>query len=582
MNQNFHVDETKIWFRKESGWPDEVPKNFDFPEISLGRMLDDTAAKMPDDRAMWFLDTWMTFSELKKHADSFATALHHRGIKKVDVVALILPNSFQFVIAAYACFKLGAIVTGVNPTYKPVEVKYQLKYTGAKAIITLDSLFEQLVKPIVQEIDIKILIGTNIVDLVKMSSIKKLLGKLLKKIPVAPLPSNAEKFSDLLKVKPDLPEVTINPAEDPALYQMTGGTTGEPKAAILTHFNLVSNADQCGLWLFKAKPGTGLVGVLPLFHSFASTVVMNAGIRLGAWMMLFPRPPDQKILIETINKLPADAGLIYCGAEVLFQKMADFIEQNPQYKEAIANKLSLCVSGAGPLHRPVQEKFEKVTGGKLEEGYGLTETTPVVSACPFYGKRKIGTIGFPFPGTEWKIMDKEDFFKGEKGIGENEVGEICVAGPQVMKGYLNKPEETADTIKEWNGKKWLLTGDIGYMDNDGAVVILDRKKQLIKHKGYSVFPKDVETLIGMHEMVHEVAVAGLPDQASGEIIKAWVVLKPDAKISAEEMREWCKQNMAHYKVPSEIEFRSDLPKTLVGKVLRRTLQEQDPRYRAKL
>ncbi|NOZ84831.1 MAG: long-chain fatty acid--CoA ligase [Deltaproteobacteria bacterium] len=573
----YFVDESKPWFTKEAGWPDEVPKNIEFPEMTLGEMLRKTARQYPDYKAIWFLNTFMTFRKLDKYVDAFATALHKRGIKKGDVVTLLLPNSFQYVIAYYACMRIGAIASGVNPTYKPFEILHQLDTVGSKALIVLDALYEKQVAPIIEKHPMDFVVATNITDLADISGLKKILGKLLGKIPTGPVPDDALRFLDMLRTPIDLPEVEINPKEDPATYIMTGGTTGVPKAAVLTHFNCVSNTIQSRAWLFKVKPGACAVGVLPLFHSFAMTTVMNLTVNFGGLAMLFPRPPDTKELVDTIVGIGPDDATMYVGAEILFQRMADFLDnpQNKQYVDKLAGKLALCVSGAGPLHRPVQEKFERVTGGRLVEGYGLTETTPVVSAGPFWGERKIGTIGLPFPGTEWRIVDKDDY---KKVTPTGESGEIAVAGPQVMKGYLNKPEETAETVVEMDGKRWCLTGDIGFMDELGRITINDRKKQLIKYKGYSVFPKEVEELVGGHESVSEVAVAGLPDEETGEVIKAWVVLNPEykGKITESELLQWCKDNLTHYKVPRHIEFRDELPKTLVGKVLRRVLQEEDP------
>lgn len=574
MTDKWHVDESKLWFKPESGWPEGVPHNIDFPLISLGDMLDESVKKFPDLKAIWFLGKFMTYRELDGHVNALATAFHKLGFKKGDVISFLLPNSFQYVICYFACQKLGIVGTGLNPTYKPMELLHQIKTTGATCLVVLDNLYESAIAPILKQSNIKTIIATNIAD--HLPFLKKTLGKLLKKIPTGPVPADALKYSDLLKTPPAVPKVEINPEEDTATYIMTGGTTGLPKAAILTHLNLVANAIQCQAWLTKLGPGACAVGVLPLFHSFAMTTVMNAIIRVGAWMMLFPRPPDTAELLATIEQIGEDDATIYCGAEVLFKRIADFADLE-KYK--VMGKLSLCISGAGPLHRPVQEAFEKRTGGKLVEGYGLTEASPVVSGGPLWGKRKIGTIGLPFPGTDWKILDSETS-KKELGIGEDQVGEITVHGPQVMKGYLNQPEETADHLIQFEGKTWLLTGDIGFMGEDGQITIKDRKKQLIKFRGYSVFPKEVEELVGGHEAVSEVAAAGLPDADSGEIIKVWVVLRPEfkGKITEKELLEWAKQNMTHYKVPKLLEFRDDLPKTLVGKVMRRTLQEEDPIY----
>jgi long-chain acyl-CoA synthetase len=580
-DKRFHVDESRPWFSGEAGWPDEVPKNMDFPRQTLGQMLQETVDKYPDNKALWFLDSFMTYRELNDHVNAFATSLHNLGFKKGDVISFMLPNSFQYVICYYAAQRLGVVCSGINPTYKPAEVLHQLKTVDAKGLVFLDALYEGQIAPIVDKSPVKTLIATNIVDIAKISGFKKFLGKLLGKIPTGDVPAASLMMTELLKVKPDVPKVEID-VDEPATYIMTGGTTGVPKAAVLTHFNCVSNAVQSAAWIYKIKPGACMLGVLPLFHSFAMTAVMNISVKLAAWAMLFPRPPEVEELIKTVMRIGEKGATYYCGAEILFKRMADFME-DPVHKEkykSISEVIDFCVSGAGPLHKPVQDAFEKHVGGKLVEGYGLTETTPVVCANPFWGNRITGSIGLPFTGTEWRMVDIVDFKKTITGTGEEHIGEIAVAGPQVMKGYLNRPEETAETVVEMDGKRWCLTGDLGFMDPQGRVFIRDRKKQLIKYKGYSVFPKEVEELVGNHETVSEVAVAGLPDDEAGEVIKAWVVLRPDSKgkITEEQLLAWCKENMTHYKVPKLIEFRDDLPKTLVGKVLRRELQEADPIY----
>ncbi len=572
LRQMFYVPEDRPWFKKEAGWPDEVPKNYDFPLKSLGQFALEAAEKWPNEKLIWFLDQYMTYGEFIDYVKRMANSLHNLGYKKGDVLALLLPNSFQYVISYYAAQMLGVIVTGINPTYKPMEVLHQVRLTGAKGIVILDSLFEPTIEPILDKHKFDHIFVTNIADF--MPATKRFLGKLLKKIPTGKVGIQHIKYTDLFKAKPELPEVNIDPFEDPAVYIMTGGTTGVPKAAVLTHFNLVSNAIQSRLWMFKAKPGMCPIGVIPLFHSFAMTTVMNISFALGGCMMLFPRPPSTEEFIKKVLEVVPDEGGIYLGPEVLFQRLADYpgIENT-----GINKKLLMAISGAGPLHRQVQEKFEEKVKAKLVEGYGLTEASPVVSAGPFFGIRTTGTIGLPFPGTDWKIADDEG-----NQLPYGEVGELWVAGPQVMKEYLKNPEETAETIKELDGKKWLLTGDLGTMDELGRVKITGRKKQLIKHKGYSVFPADVETLIADHPAVHEVAVAGLPDLegSKGEIIKAWVVLEDEykGKITENELIEWCKQNMAHYKVPKYIEFIDELPKNLIGKVMHRLLVEKDPIY----
>jgi long-chain acyl-CoA synthetase len=579
IDQNkFRVDESKPWFSEEAGWPKEVPKNFDFPDMTLGDMLREAAKKWPGNNAVWFLDKFMTYKELDDFSDRLATAYANLGVKKGDVIALMLPNSFQYVIGYYASQKIGAIISGVNPTYKPMEIKHQLNTVGAKVIVCLDALYEGQIAPIIDDTQVEKVIITNIAD--HLPLVKRTLGKMLGKIPKAASPAGSYAYSSLIKTAPNVPSVDIDVENDPATYIMTGGTTGVPKAAVLTHLNCVGNAIQSGLWLYKGAVGVANVGILPLFHSFAMTAVMNVTVRIGGWMMLFPRPPEMGEYLDTLMRIAPPEGAFFCGAEVLFQRMANF-ERIHEYN--LEGKLTLCISGAGPLHRPVQEAFEKVTGARLVEGFGLTETSPVISAGAFWGNRKVGSIGLPFPGTEWKVVDAanpDKLMPVADEYNEENVGELLVAGPQIMKEYLNRTEETKETIIEMDGKRWLLTGDLGWMDTLGRVYISDRKKQLIKHKGFSVFPKEVEELVGGHSAVNEVAVSGIPNVERGEIIKAWVVLKPDyvGKITEEELVKWCKENMTHYKVPAYIEFKDELPKTLVGKVLRRELQEADQLY----
>ncbi|MHA1584082.1 MAG: AMP-binding protein, partial [Promethearchaeota archaeon] len=403
---------------------------------------------------------------------------------------------------------------------------------------------------------------------------------------------NGVSFLKSLQTLPNVPEVSIDPEEDPAVYMMTGGTTGVPKAAVLTHRNVLGNVRQSQETLCnqsipgkekKIGRGTGMFGVLPLYHSFAMTTVMNLAVLVGGWSMLFPKPPPTEELLKTFQKMPDYNGFIYCAAEILFQRIAELPEETIA-KYDIAGKLTLCVSGAGPLHEYVRIPYETKTGAKIREGYGLAEASPVVSANNFFGPSNPGTIGVPFPGTDWAIFPIDDFDQGPiEGFGEESTGEICVSGPQVMKEYLNEPKQSSETLKEWDSRIWLRTGDIGFMDEFGRIAIRDRKKQLIKMAGHSVFPKEVESLLGNHPMVLEVAVAGLPDKKTGEAVKAWVALKPEAEgsLTSEELMEWAKENITHWKCPKYLDIIDEVPKTIVGKVMRRTLQENDDLWKEK-
>lgn len=588
---DWQVNEEKAWFHK--WWPEGVPFNVEFEKISLGEMFERQRKKYPNDKMMWFLESWMTYEEAGKAIDSFATALDHLGLKTGDVVAFLMPNCFQYVISYYACVKLGIIASGINPTYKPLEVLHHLEITGAKTLITLDSLYGELAKPIIDKTAVEQVIYTNVADLATgISGIKKVLGKLIGKIPKGKVDFKPSyDFAELVKTEPDLPKVNFDPTTHPATYIMTGGTTGVPKATVLTHFNLVSNVRQAVLLLGGEQPGLGGIGALPLFHSFAMTAVMNVSIGFAGWMMLFPRPPPTEEFLEEINDFPAPKGLAYTGAEILFKRIADFPDLQKKFPN-LMGKLRLNISGAGPLHAPVRDAFEKNTGGRIVEGYGLSEASPIVSAGNLFGESPIGTIGMPVTGTDWGIFDSvaptleagpiADGSSSSK-YGEENSGELCVCGPQVMKEYLNQPEETKETVQEWDGRLWLRTGDIGFMSEDGTVTLRDRKKQLIKVAGHSVFPTEVETMLMRNEAVAEAAVAGLPDPKGkvGEITKAWVALKPEyvGKITEEQLIAWTEENMTKWKCPAILEFIDEVPKNVLGKVQRRILQEADPLYK---
>ncbi|MHA1658009.1 MAG: AMP-binding protein [Promethearchaeota archaeon] len=583
----YQIDDNKRWFKK--WWPEGVPHYLKFEEKTLNEMLDEQVEKYKNQNFIWFLDTWITYKQFQDSVKSLAAALADLGIEKGDVVAIHLPNCPQYIVGYYAITRIGAIVSGINPTYQPMEILHQLDIIKPKMLIVLDALYEPYIKSIIDNSSIEIVVYTNITDLTGMFGIKKIIGKFLKKIPKGKVDyPGAIKFKDILKTKLDVPKVKIDVKTHPATYMMTGGTTGLPKAAVLTHFSVVSNAMQCMSWLGGEKPGVGNIGVLPLFHSFAHTVVMNTTIAIGGWIMVFPNPPSQEELCEQIERLPCSEGLIYAGAEVLFKRLAEFKKLKYIYPR-VMGKLILCVSSAGPLHASVRDAFIKNTSGRIIEAYGLTEASPAVSGGNLFGESPIGCIGMPFPGTEWGIWPADDFSKDpiclgnpeDKNFGVEYTGEICIHGPQLMLEYLSNPDETNETIKEYDDKLWLLTGDIGFMNEDGTIEIRDRKKQLIKYKGYSVFPKEVEELLMKHPDILEAAVSGLPHDEYGEVIKAWVAIRDDSSLSPQSIKDWAAKNMTNYKIPHHIAIIGELPKNIIGKVQRRALQEADPIWKEK-
>jgi len=576
----WYVDDNKPWFKK---YQDGVPKHPEFPVISLGDWFDQKTDEFAKNKAMYFSKTSMNYRVLRKYTDSLATSLSRKGIKKGDVVAILLPNSFQFTITYFATVKLGGIVIPINPTYKPLEILHILQQVKPKGLICMDVMYG-LIKPIQDKYKFDFVISTCIVDLAAIPPAVKEQLIADGTIPKGEVPGAIE-FLDVCQKRGevDIPEVKIDPLNDPAVYLMTGGTTGVPKPAIITHYNCVTNAKQNVMWMPDASHPMACIGVIPLFHTFGMTIVQNVVIEGGDFNILYgKRELDLKELVDMIVEVGPEGGVILPGVENLFIGLTRYLKENPEPR--LENMFRLCVSGAGPLHKPVKDAFEAVSNGTLVEAYGLTECTTAVSIGPFDGTDTPGTIGLPLPGVEWAIFDQEDFNKGQlKGYGIDYTGEICVCGPQVMKGYLNRPEATAEVLKEYEGRIWCLTGDIGYMDEHGQMVIRDRKKQMIKYKGYSVFPKEVEDLLGSHPAVMEVAVAGLPDIETGEIVKAWVQLHDESvgKVTSEELIAWSKENITHYKCPKRVEIIDEIPKSMVGKVQRRELQINDPIWKEK-
>ncbi len=552
------VSQDRPWF---AHWPEEVPRHIDYPDKSLGQIFDETCAAHPDHTAVIFLDTKVSYRQLKGWVDSFATALQELGVSKGDVVGLRLPNSIHYVIAYFAAMKLGAVVTANNPLYKAAEIEHQFRDAGAKVLVVMDIVYAEAAKA-VPKTPIEKVIGCNIADF--LPGLKRFVGKLLGKVPQAPLPADVLRFTDLLCTPADPPEVQFDVDADLAVLQYTGGTTGLPKGAMLSHRNLVANAMQTQAWDPKNKPGEDVIcGVLPLFHIYAMTTVMNLAVLSGNAMLLLPKPPeDWGELLAAIQKYQVT---LFPGVAALYNAINNY----PRVKEYDLSSVRACISGAGPLPEHIQTRFEELSGARLIEGYGLTESSPVTHANPLYGRRKIGRIGLPVPDTDAKIMDKDS---GDKEMAPNEVGELVVAGPQVMKGYYNT-EENQDVLRDG----WLYTGDLGMIDEEGYFMIVDRKKDMIKRSGYSVFPAEIEEYLYQNEHVLECAVIGVPDEKSGEEIKAFVALKPESrgKVSEQDLVAWAKENMAAYKYPRLIEFREEIPKGTAGKILRRALKDEE-------
>lgn len=539
-----------------------MPKEIVYPKISLHEILIKTAKEYPNNIAIDYLDNEITYKELNIFSDQFAIGLRKLGVKKQDPIALFLPNNPQFIIAYFGILKLGAIVTSINPLYREREVKYQLVNSGAKIIITLESLY-----PIIQKVSQKTKLENVIlakptwnfpsVDASEINIIHK---------------HNILCFEKIILENSNLtiPSIKIDPKIDLAALQYTGGTTGVVKGAMLTHFNLVSNTLMFKTWI-KAKPASeNFLTALPLFHIYGMTTSMTVPIASAAKMVLIPKFDPKKIL----HLIQSKKITVFCGVPTMYS----ILLTNKDLEKFDLTSIRICISGASPLPPQVQKKFMKITKGLLAEGYGLTEASPVTHCNPIDNTTetvRIGSIGIPLPDTDAKIVNLQHH---EKEVPVGEKGELAIKGPQIMRGYWKNSIETKLVLKDG----WLLTGDIGKMDKDGFFYITDRKKDLIKYKDYSIYPRELEDIIYENSKIKICAVIGKPAPIVGEIPKAFIVLKENEKITEEEIKAFVNNRVASYKAIREVEFRKDLPISSVGKVLRRILQDEEKQKIAKI
>ncbi|MHA2350728.1 MAG: long-chain-fatty-acid--CoA ligase [Candidatus Thorarchaeota archaeon] len=540
-----------------------VPPNIDYPEINLYEILDNAADGYGGRPAIWFQKRRITYKEFRDIADRLATALVNLGVKQGDVVAMMIPNFPQFLFSFFGILKAGGIVTACSTLLTERELAYQLNDSGAETIIAWDSQLEKI-NAIKDRTRLRNIIVTNVFDYVPNA------------VREPPELAGTMQFVNLVNnTEPNPPKFEIDPKETLAILQYTGGTTGLPKGAMLTHHNLVSNCIATYTWtaseMEKGKD-TGLTN-LPLFHIYGMTVCMNSWVYNASAIALNPDPRDHKTLFEIIRDTkPA----MFPGVPTMYMRLLERDDLEDYAKDLRC--IRFCNTGAAPMPPEVLHEFEERTGSIIIEGYGLTEASPVTHINPINGVRKVGSVGIPVSDTEVRIVDIDDHTK-ILPVGED--GEIIIKGPQIMKGYWNKPDATDFQIKDG----WLLTGDIGKMDEDGYFYIVDRKKDMLIVSGFKVYPREVEDVLFEHEAVENAAVIGLPDpnKPGSERVKAYVVLKDGFKESEEllnEIREFCRTNVSPYKVPKAIEVRKELPETLVGKVLRRELQEQEERKAA--
>ncbi|ALS23132.1 long-chain-fatty-acid--CoA ligase [Paenibacillus naphthalenovorans] len=549
---------SKPWLKH---YPAEVPPTFDYPKQNLAHFLKESAQTYPKHIALDFLGKKISYRELLDSAYRFANTLIRLGVRKGSRVAIMLPNCPQTVIAYYGTLLMGGVVVMTNPMYTPRELEYQLKDSGATVIVTLDLLFDRVYQ-VKEKAEIRQIIVTSIKDYLPIPQnwLYPLFAKLKKMKRDVIYGEGVYSFVKLLRrASPEPCGVKLDAENDLALIQYTGGTTGRAKGVMLTHYNLVANTIQNRLWSYRSKQaGEVYLSALPFFHVFGLTVLLNKSVYLAGTMALLPRF-EIALLVETVRRVKPT---IFPGAPTMY---AGLIRH--ALTGSTLSSLEVCVSGAAPLPAEIQQKFEAMTGARLVEGYGLTEASPVTHANNIWEKRKIGSIGIPLPDTEARIVDPDH----DTELPAGEIGELIVRGPQVMKGYWNRPEDTAAALRDG----WLYTGDMAKMDEDGFFTILDRKKDLIIAGGYNVYPREVEEVLYEHPEVEEAVVAGVSDPYRGETVKAYLVMKKNSEAGAEELNLWCRQRLAAYKVPHVYEFRETLPKSLVGKVLRRKLEEEE-------
>ncbi|MCY9696980.1 long-chain-fatty-acid--CoA ligase [Paenibacillus alginolyticus] len=553
------MSEAKPWLRH---YPSEVAPTYEYPKHNLARLLVDTAHKFPDRPALYFLGKTLRYREVLEASYRFANALKELGVSPGDRVSIMLPNCPSAIIAYFGTLMMGGIVVMTNPLYVERELVHQLSDSGATVIVTLDLLFDRVQKAKAQT-PIQHVIVTSIKDYLPFP--KNVLYPIKMKKDGANLAvtygDGVYSYKKLLRAASRAPIcVDVEADEDIALLQYTGGTTGISKGVMLTHTNLIANTYQTSHWCYRTRLGEErFLGAIPCFHVFGLTVLLNQSMYRAGMLILIPKF-DINLILDTIHTLKPT---IFPGAPTMYIALIN----HKRVKEVDISSINVCVSGSAPLPLEVQERFEALTGGRLIEGYGLTEASPVTHANPIWGFRKIGSIGIPFQDTDTKVVDSDS--GQELPIGE--IGEIIIKGPQVMKGYWQREHETAMTIRDG----WLYTGDMGRMDEDGFFSIVDRKKDLIIAGGYNIYPRDIEEVLFEHPAILEAAVAGVPDEYRGETVKAFIVLRPGMTLTEKELELWCRERLAAYKVPRKVEFRQSLPKTMIGKVLRRQLLEEE-------
>ncbi|MDY6863011.1 MAG: long-chain fatty acid--CoA ligase [Thermodesulfobacteriota bacterium] len=546
----------ELW---HNSYPFEIPPKIDYHREPLFSFLENSANNFPDKIAVRYYGLKLSYRKLKRCTEKFAGSLSDLGVKKGDRIALVFPNSPQMIITLYAAFKLGFIAVPVNPLYTEREMEWQIKNSDAQVIITFEKFFKKIEK-IKINLNISKIIISKIYDFLPFYLIPPLYIKERRSRN-----SRVTKGKDIYffkeLIRKGRPKKSMDVVqEDIALLQYTGGTTGLPKGVILTHRNLVSNVLQTAHWFYESKKGSEIIlSVIPFFHIFGLTVALNFPIFLAATIILAPGFE----LINILKMISKYQPTLFPGTPAMFSA----ISRHRQISKYNLTSIQFCISGSAPLTKKVQQDFTRVTGSKLVEGFGLTESSPVTHCNPFNGRDKEGSIGLPVPDTMCKIVDIET---GEKVLGIEEEGELCIKGPQVMEGYMKSELETQKVLK--NG--WLYTGDIARMDKDGYFYIVDRKKDLILSGGYNIYPQEVDEILCLHPEIKEAATIGIPDRLRGEKVVAFIVTGSDVKIDKKKILKYCRERLAKYKIPSEIKIVRELPKSSIGKILRKDIRKE--------
>ncbi len=573
--------EEKIWHKHK--WPEGVSWDMEFPEIPLFQLLEDTAREYGDLPYTIFQDATRSFRQVNEMANQTANFLISKGIKKGDRVAIFLPNLPHYPIIFFGILKSGAVCVTCNPLYTAPELNFQLKDSGARAVFVMDHpQFYETACRAIEGTDVERVIYCNVKPF--LPPLKGFIGGLLGKIPQASehKPDHIA-FKNALSGQPKTaPEIEVNPKEDLALILYTGGTTGVPKGASLTHHNFVSNLFALEEWV-RIEPAPGqkgeklapggkhcLMGVLPWYHSYGLTLTMLSAVRLAARLVCVPDPrAGDPPFTEVLRLIEKHRATLLHGVPTIYSAVVN----HPMVEKFDLSSIVVCGSGAASLPVDLAKRFEEKTGAILFEGYGLSETSPMTHSNPTnLHDRKFGSVGLPVPGTDVKIVDAET---GAKELPHGEDGEIAVSGPQVMKGYWMRPDENDLVFREYDGKRFFLTGDIGHIDEEGFTVITDRKKDMIDVGGLKAYPKEIEEVLYSHPKVLNAAVVGVPDKRSGQAVKAFIQPREGETATEEEIIEFCRDKMAGYKRPKSVEFRKELPMTAVGKILRRQLRDEE-------